>query len=169
MASAFDPNPELHPADRTEPRDRPLAALYEEDETAWLETMSRLVAERRCDELDYENLSEFLADTAKRDQREVFSRLKQLLLHLLKWDYEPARRSRSWRDSVVVQQDELKDLCESGTLLNHARAVLDQAYQGAVRLASKQTGLREDQFPGTCPWSLEVALDRELEPPTDAS
>ncbi|MGZ3390191.1 MAG: DUF29 family protein, partial [Isosphaeraceae bacterium] len=63
--------------------------LYNKDETAWLDVMARLIAERRFGELDYEHLHEFLTDMARRDRREVLSRLKRLLLHLLKWEHQP--------------------------------------------------------------------------------
>jgi Fe-S cluster biosynthesis and repair protein YggX len=60
------------------------ASLYETDETAWLEKMSMLINERRYEKLDYKHLSEYLSDMAKRDRREVFSRLTTLLMQLLK-------------------------------------------------------------------------------------
>src|SRR3954454_5279931 len=73
-------------------RDR-LTALYERDETAWLEVMAELIRDGRFGELDYENLGEYLADMARRDRREVESRLAVLIAHLLKWEHQPRRRS----------------------------------------------------------------------------
>ena len=68
----------------------PLEVLYERDETAWLEAMSALAAAGRLAEMDNSNLSEYLADMAKRDRREVFSRLVVLLAHLLKGEHSQA-------------------------------------------------------------------------------
>ena len=62
----------------------PLSALYESDETAWLELMASHAEAGRYEELDLPNLSEFLSSMAKRDRREVLSRLVVLLAHLLK-------------------------------------------------------------------------------------
>ena len=59
-----------------------LKVLYEQDETAWLELSARFIREGRSEELDLENLEEFLDATAKRDRREVESRLAVLLAHL---------------------------------------------------------------------------------------
>src|SRR5438309_9580247 len=98
---------------------RKLARLYESDETAWLEEMCRLSEERRYDELDYKNLSEYLTDMARRDRREVLHRLTTLLDHMLKWDHQPSI-SRSWELTMKVQRQELNDLCESRTLKSHA-------------------------------------------------
>src|ERR1700724_40418 len=105
-----------------------LSVLYEHDETAWLEAMSALAASGRFAEMDFLNLSEHLTDMAKRDRREVFSRLVVLLSHLLKWEYQPDRRSGSWRGTLLEQQRELRQLLESGTLRNHATAVFADAY-----------------------------------------
>src|SRR5712692_9170689 len=99
------------------PVQTPLSELYHEDETAWLEAMARLVAQRRYDELDHEHLSEFLGDMARRDKREVLSRLATLLAYLLKWEHQPDQRSNSWRATISVQRQELRDLFESRTLL----------------------------------------------------
>ncbi len=65
-----------------------LSVLYERDETAWLEAMSALAASGRYAEMDFRHLSEYLADMARRDRREVFSRLVVLLCHLLKWEHQ---------------------------------------------------------------------------------
>ena len=74
-----------------------LCAIYEQDETAWLDIMAELIRERRIEDLDLPHLAEFLSDMARRDRREVESRMIVLLAHLLKWSQQPKRRSRSWR------------------------------------------------------------------------
>jgi hypothetical protein len=124
-----------------------LCALYERDETAWLEAMSALAAGGRYADMDYKHLSEYLADMAKRDRREVFSRLVVLLSHLLKWEHQPERRSGSWRGTIREQRRELRQLLESGTLHNHAEAVLEDAYAEARRQAADETEMSPDVFP----------------------
>ena len=101
-----------------------LSSLFEQDETAWLEAMSALAASGCYTEMDYQHLSEYLADMAKRDRREVFSRLVVLLSHLLKWEHQPERRCGSWKGTMREQRRELRQLLESGTLRKHAAAVL---------------------------------------------
>src|SRR5438477_279246 len=87
-----------------------LAALYAEDETAWLEAMAALVRRRDLARLDLDNLGEYLTDMALRDRREVKSRLVILLAHLLKWEFQREKRSRGWRTTVLSQRQELADL-----------------------------------------------------------
>jgi hypothetical protein len=134
------------------------AALYEVDETAWLEATAELVRSGRLTEVDLNTLAEYLTDMAKRDRREVLSRLVVLLSHLLKWEYQPDRRSGSWRGTILEQQRELRQLLESGTLRNHASAVLADAYADARKQAAAETGLARAAFPEECGWDLDRAL-----------
>jgi Domain of unknown function DUF29 len=135
-----------------------LSALYEQDETAWLEAMAQLVAEGRVADLDLEHLREYLTDMAKRDRREVKSRLVCLLTHLLKWEYQPEMRGRSWQATIRAQRRELEWLLESGTLRNHAEEVLAEMYEDARELAATETGLSATTFPNRCPWTVDELL-----------
>src|SRR5207245_1685137 len=142
-----------------------LSTLYEQDETAWLEAMSALAAGRRYAEMDYVHLSEYLADMAKRDRREVFSRLVVLLSHVLKWEHQPQGRSGSWRGTIRAQRRELRQLLESGTLRNHAETMLADAYAEARRQAADETELSLDVFPAEDARGLDDLLaEPEAEP-----
>jgi hypothetical protein len=139
-----------------------LSVLYEQDETAWLEAMSTLAAQGRHAEMDHPNLSEYLADMAKKDRREVSSRLVVLLAHLLKWEYQSPHRSGSWQGTIVEQRRELRKLLEdSVTLHKHAVSVLAQAYADARKQAAAETGLPRGTFPAECRWDLESLLAEE--------
>ena len=132
-----------------------IAALYETDETAWLDAMAELVREGHFSALDYPHLGEYLTDMARRDRREVESRLALLIAHLLKWTHQPDRRSGSWRATVEIQRQELARLFQSGTLRNHAVLAMADAYADGVRQAAAETGLPIGRFPEHCPYTLE--------------
>jgi hypothetical protein len=68
-------------------------SLYEQDETAWLEQTANLVAQQLFGEIDHEHLSQCLSDMARRDKREVSSRLVILISYLLKWEHQPEQRA----------------------------------------------------------------------------
>jgi undecaprenyl pyrophosphate synthase len=137
-----------------------LSRLYEADETAWLEESSRLIRSGRHDKLDYENLASYLDDMAKRDRREIRSRLMILLAHLLKRDYQSEKQSRSWEVTIINQRAELQSEL-TATLRQHAEEVLDKAYASAIKLAAAQTGLPKDTFPDKCPFTLDQILADE--------
>jgi hypothetical protein len=140
----------------------PLGVLYEYDETAWLEAMSERIRLGRLDELDYPNLAEYLADMAHRDRREVGNRLTTLICHALKWAYQPAFRSRSWKGTIIEQRHELEGLVYRGVLRNHAEAVLADLYPKAVERAAAETGLPAETFPVACPYTLDQLLSADL-------
>jgi hypothetical protein len=141
----------------------PLAELYLEDETAWLEAMADLIRMGQYAELDYSHLREYLTDMSRRDRREVRSRLVGLLLHILKWAHQPDHRSRSWRGSIIAQRQELSALASRGVLRQHAEAVLAETYQDAVELAVAETGLPRETFPAECAYSFDELLGYEPE------
>src|SRR5436190_3753444 len=135
-----------------------LKVLYEQDETAWLELSARLIREGRADELDLDNLGEFLEAMAKRDRREGESRSAVLLAHLLKWTYQPERRNRGWLTTMEVQRHELALLLRSGTLRNHAEAELESAYRAGTRQAAADTRTDAKAFPQQCPYTVSQLL-----------
>ena len=139
----------------------PLEILYDKDETAWLEAMAVLAAEGRRSEMDCLNLSEYLSDMAKRDRREVFSRLVVLLTHLLKWEHQRESRSHSWQGTIREQRRELRQLLEGGTLYNHAQTVMEEAYAEACEQAAAETGLEVGAFPLSNPWNLAEAMGED--------
>lgn len=140
-----------------------LSLLFEQDETAWLEAMAVLAARGQYAELDYVHLSEYLSDMAKRDRREVYSRLVVLLTHLLKWEHQPIRRSESWLGMFFEQRRELRMLVESGVLRNHALGILADAYADARKQAAAETSLPRETFPLELNQNLDSLLADEAE------
>ena len=128
--------------------------LYLDDETAWLELTAEMIREGSIEDLDFPNLAEYLTDMATRDRREVDSRLKILIAHMLKWTHQPSMRSRSWLTTIKAQQQDLEDLLASRTLRTHAVANLQRVYDRAVVLAEAETGVGRTSFPAECPYSL---------------
>jgi hypothetical protein len=135
-----------------------LPELYTEDETAWLDAMVGLLGAGAYAELDFTSLREYLTDMAKRDRREVESRLVVLLMHILKWVHQPDHRSRSWQGSIIEQRQELRRLAGRGVLRNHAESVLAEVYQEAVERAAVETGLTPASFPTECAYSVDELL-----------
>lgn len=137
-----------------------LAELYKTDEMAWLEQTAELVRTHRFEHVDAANLAEYLTDMAKRDKREVYSRLVVLLTHLLTWTYQPEKQSSSWRATIREQRRELKQLLESATLTDYAHSVYAEAYAAAREQAADETGLPLPTFQAYSICSLDEALEQ---------
>ena len=142
-----------------------LALEYQQDFCEWLIHNARLLQQGRFSEIDVQNLVEELEDMSKSQHRELLSRLKILFAHLLKWQYQPASRSGSWRATIVEQRQQIEELLEtSPSLARQIEIKLEKAYRSAVALASAETGLRESVFPSTVPYTAEKALDNAFYP-----
>ncbi len=93
------------------------------------------------------------------ERRELVSHLRVLLLHLLKWAYQPARRSRGWQLSIEAQRLETREhLAENPSLKPQLDAAIQHAYRLAAIEAERQTRLSRETFPATCPWSFDQIM-----------
>jgi Domain of unknown function DUF29 len=144
---------------------RTTTALYDQDFYLWcLDTCATLGA-REFEALDLPHLIEEIRALAGRDRRELASRLETLVLHLLKWGYQPLERSGSWRRTIRTQRRELRRLLQQNPSLHPLvpDAVAD-GYPDARLDAGDETGLPLVTFPATCPWTLEQILDADFWP-----
>ena len=148
-----------------------LAELYDRDFYTWTqrqaEALRRAGAERvnTSEPIDWDNLAEEVGDMGKSQARELYSRLAVLVLHLLKWRYQPDQRSSSWGGTIVEQRQQLRHLLEESPGLKPQRQkrFLD-AYEDARELAAVETGLALTTFPADPPFSVEQALDADFWP-----
>ena len=91
-----------------------------------------------------------------------------LLLHLLKWDYQPERRSRSWRVSILNNRDVIVRLLKnSGSLRAYRDEAVAAVYPLAVREAGMETNLPERVFPPECPYPFDAMMTRDIPWPID--
>ncbi len=144
---------------------RGLSDLYERDFYSWTEEQSRALRESRWDDLDWENLAEEIETVGRNDRRALVSHLEVLLAHLLKCLVQPERRTRSWDRTISAQHDDMAELIERNPSL--ARTPADrfaEACARAIRLAARDTGLDEERFPATPPFTLADALSTRVFP-----
>ena len=141
------------------------ATLYENDFYAWATRNAKLMREGKLSEIDVDHIAEELEEMSGSQRRELVSRLAVLTAHLLKWQYEPELRGRSWKLTIMSQRDNLADLLdESPSLKSQSGPLLPKAYGRAKRYASIQTGLSETAFPDLCPYSFDQLIDPDYWP-----
>jgi hypothetical protein len=142
-------------------------ASYDTDFFKWTQQQAEALAAGKASELDWANLAEEIESLGRRDWRALESRLDILLMHLLKWIYQPERRQtgRSWASTIREQRLRIgRILRDSPSLRRQVPELLAASYQNARLLAQDETGLSLETFPEACPWTAEQVLDETFWP-----
>ena len=151
---------------------QPSQTLYDADFYLWTQQQAVLLREGKWQALDYANLAEEIESVGRSDKRELSNRLKVLVMHVLKWRYQPEGRQtgHSWDDTIWEQRGHIAAILEDSPSLRREVATrLAQQYPAARRKASRDTRLPETTFPATCPWSVEQLLDEEFWPEAEGA
>src|SRR5437660_1628108 len=145
------------------PAAEPERVDYNRDFYSWLMEQARFVREGRWDALDRDNLAEEIESLGREQFNKLESALRALLLHMLKWDHQPDRRSRSWWASITEQRLKLGDvLADNPGLRPRIDEAITRAYRRARLRAIKETDVEESRFPETCPYTWHDIVSREF-------
>jgi ribosomal protein L29 len=144
-------------------------SLYETDYVAWADEQAMLLEQKRWDELDLVNLVEEVKDLSGRHRDALESQLTRLLMHLLKWQFQPSHRSNSWAGTIKEARKQIARLTRKHPVLKlHVFKVYVECYLDAREDAADETGLPVQHFPWECPYLVEEALDCEFFPEPEA-
>ncbi|MBE9115828.1 DUF29 domain-containing protein [Lusitaniella coriacea LEGE 07157] len=139
--------------------------LYETDFYAWTQKQVTLLYAQQWSQIDLPNLIEEIESLGKQQRQELRNRLSVLLGHLLKWEYQPQRRSRSWLATLRVQRrDVARLLKDNPSLKPYLEDALREAYENARDLAMGETNLPKQTFPARCLYTLTETLDDRFYP-----
>lgn len=140
-------------------------SLYDVDFHAWAEEQARLARRRSGNELDWDNVAEELESLGKQQRAELRSRYIILLMHLLKWAYQPSGRGKSWTRTIRVQRIEIeRQLRLNPSLKSADDEAFGSAYVVARLDAADETDLEEALFPVFPPFTAEEARNPEFWP-----
>lgn len=131
----------------------------------WIETTLQKIKQQDYAGVDWENLVEEIEAMGRSEKHSLESNLIVIVLHLLKWQYQPERRSGSWAGSIVEHRRRVsKSLKESPSLKPYLEQVFDGEYRYALRQAVAETQLSVDTFPSECPYTIDQVLDQDFMP-----
>jgi hypothetical protein len=138
---------------------------YKQDIVAWAQEQAQFIRAGRFDLLDLEHIADEIDDVGKSEARELESRMAVLIGHLLKYQYQPERRSTSWvltireqRKRILIRLKRTPSL--KAFFIEDER--FDDAYLDGRLIAERETGL--DDFPSICPWSIDNVLSSDWLP-----
>lgn len=142
-----------------------ISSLYTSDFYAWTQEQVSLLRNHQWHKIDLQNVIEEIASLGKQQRQELRNRLSILIGHLLKLQFQPQHRSRSWLATLRIQRlDTIELLEENPSLKSYLEEVVGKAYLKGVELAVRETDLPHRTFPSDCPYSLTEILDDRFYP-----
>jgi hypothetical protein len=136
-------------------------ATYERDLYTWAQQQGALLREGRLTEIDRDNIAEEIESLGRNQFDKLVSFYRLVLLHMLKCDYQPDKRTRSWLISIDNHRDSAAQvLADNPGLAPHVDEAVARAYRHARRDAADETGLSIRTFPATCPYSIDEMRNR---------
>ena len=151
---------------RTDPQSRRGAGRrvpvpHQSDLYGWVQDQVALLRSGRVNEIDAANIAEELSDVGSEQYDKLESALEGLLMHMLKWDYQPERRTRGWVLTILEQRKRIeRQLRRNPGLKPRVAEAVADGYETARLRAAGETGLDLDVFPETCPYTFEVIQGR---------
>jgi len=129
--------------------------LYTTDFYGWTQEQVNLLRQKKLDYIDIDNLVEEIESLGKQQQQELKNRLGVLIGHLLKWQYQPNRRSKSWKYTIQEQRLQIIDLIEQNPSLKaYQEEAISKAYQLGLLLVGRETPINPKTLPKQCPESI---------------
>jgi len=139
--------------------------LYKIDFYGWTQEQVTLLKAQQWEQLDTLNLIEEIESLGRKERQELRNRLGVLLGHLLKWHFQPDKRSNSWLGTIREQRVQIRLLLQdSPSLKPYLDEVFLAAYELGLALAIRETQLGEQVFPEECPYTPEQVMNPEFLP-----
>jgi hypothetical protein len=143
--------------------DKPAGADYDNDFYSWSIEQSRLLREGQWAHIDREHVAEEIESLGREQFNKLESALRVILIHMLKWDHQVDRRSRSWILSIESQRVEVEHVIDDNPGLKpRITEAVTRAYRRARIEAANETGLEKAIFPDACPYSFEDIMSGEF-------
>jgi hypothetical protein len=139
-------------------------AGYDRDFYSWSQEQGRLVREGRWKEVDRENVAEEIESLGREQFNKLESAIRVILMHMLKWDHQPKKRSRSWAVSIATQRVQLEQILDDNPGLKpRIGEAVARAYRLARLEAMNETGLKKSEFSEACPYSFADVTSRAFD------
>ncbi len=121
-----------------------MSNLYEEDFCKWADQQALLLKTGRIDQLDLSNLIEEVEDMGNRHRDALQSQLVRLMMHIIKWEIQPQKRSKSWVSSINDARNQIDFSQERYPSLNnqYIQSIWESSFTLAKRYAQKETRLQ---------------------------
>jgi len=145
-----------------------MTSRYDTDFYGWTQEQAKLLRAGNVAQMDIAHVLEEIEAMGRSEKRALSAHLEVLLVHLLKWRYQPERQSRSWQFTIEEQRHRIaKILAENPSLRYMLSDTVADAYQNALIGAEYETYIKRSAFPATCPWTWEQIMDAAFFPESE--
>jgi hypothetical protein len=156
-------NPARAPSTPSPASDEP---TYEGDLYAWSMRQSEHLRAGNYGALDLQRLAEEIEDVGKSERDKLRSAVTVLIQHILKWEYQPEKRTRSWESTIREHRRRIVDLLdENPSLKAQWSSILTKSYDDAADRAAGETGHRRSVFPESNPYGYADLMTRFFDLP----
>lgn len=138
---------------------------HDKDVYGWAIHTAQLLRDKKMNEVDFDGIVEELEEMGGNNESQLINRLAQLVFHLLKWQYQPDFRCRSWLGSIKEQRKRTKILIKKNPSLKSklGESFID-AYDIALSLIEKETPIDLKLLPDECPYTFDQIMNDEFYP-----
>ncbi len=141
------------------------SSAYRDDFVRWCFEQAAILQRRDFSDADLPNLIEELESMGNEQRHALRSSYRMIIMHLLMWQFQPKKRTRSWTSTITRERVHIADReGDSKTLRDQADTLVAKAYKGAVLRAAAETGLPLKTFPADCPYTVEGLRDADWVP-----
>lgn len=141
-------------------------ATYADDPYTWALEQAELLRNGRLDLIDRPHLADEISALRHYLTAKLRSDLSRVLQHLLKWDRQPERRTRSWATSIREHRRRVAEHLQDGPGLKSASpTLLGRAYADGRNDALEETKLPPELVPETCPNTWDKIMTRPIDWP----
>jgi hypothetical protein len=134
---------------------------YDQDFAAWIDAQVAALRDRRFDALDLDHLIDEVEGVGKSEFRAFTSAIELILVHMLKWDYQPEKRSRSWRTTIHDQRRAAAKLIKQNpSFKSRIGEAIADAYEAVPSLVERETTIPAERLPAVSPYDWEQILHR---------
>lgn len=142
--------------------------LYDSDFLAWTQQQAVAVRAGIWDDIDREHLAEEIEDLWKRESGFLWRDLRELMVWLVAYAYAPEQRLAHphWYVRITSIRCDIEVIVDIwSNMAAKVERLLPEAFEHGREVATEETGLPLDAFPGVCPWTPEQVLKAPLEGP----
>ncbi len=137
---------------------------HADDLYTWVQEQVALLRAGRVDALDLENIAEELGDVGLSEYYRLQSAVEIILLHMLKWDHQPERRTRSWALSIAEHRERARiQQRKSPGLKSSLGEIRSDAYRLGRLGAARQMRRPVKSLPDECPYTWDEILNRPFD------